>query len=140
MTSILDIAPPEVACKDVHIARVDKTLTVVGLSALNIAKLIKRFPKFRLAAANKHVSDDDMMEIGLDATPAIIAMGLQSYDQETEEMVMRNLTVEEQAELLEAVVSLTNPDAPRKNGPFQKARVGRRGATTSGRVQAGTSP
>lgn len=140
MTSILDIAPPEIASKEVAIERVGKTLTVVGLDATSITKLIKRFPKFRMSATGRKLTDEDELDLGMEATPAIIAMGLRSYDEETEKLVQQNLTLEEQALLLDAILSLTNPDAPRKDGPFAKARAAQRGGVVSGRAQAGTSP
>lgn len=139
MVSLVDIAPPEVASKEVPIDRVGKVLTVVGLSALDIARLIKRFPKFRISASGRELSDDETMELGMDAGPAIIAMGLRSYDEETEKLVLSNLTLEEQQALLAAIMSLTNPEVPKRGAPFRGARAGGRGAA-SGRVQAGTSP
>jgi len=138
VTSLLDIAPPEVATKEVELPRVGKTLLLRGLDARDIATLMRRFPKFRLASVGREVSDEDMMDLGMDATPVIIAMGLGSSDPETEKLVLERLTVDEQAAALTAVMSLTNPDAPRADGPFKEARRARGGA--SGRVQDGTSP
>jgi hypothetical protein len=141
MTSLLDIAPPEVACKNIPIVRGDRTdiLTVYGLTALDIAKLIRRFPKFRLAAAGKDLSEDDLLDMGLDVSPVIISMGLRSYEEDTVNLVTERLTVDEQSVMIEAIMSLTNPEAPKKGGPFKRARGGRRDAT-SGREAAGISP
>lgn len=138
MTSLLDIAPPDVATKEVPLPRVGKTLVLRGLDARDIATLMRRFPSFRLAAAGRQVSDDELMEVGMDATPVIIAMGLGSSDPDTERLVLERLTIDEQAAALTAVMSLTNPDAPRPDAPFRGARRARGGA--SGRVQDGTSP
>jgi hypothetical protein len=141
MTSLLDIAPPEVACKNIPIVRGERTdiLTVYGLTALDIAKLIKRFPKFRLAAAGKDLSEDDLMDMGLDVSPVIIAMGLRSYEDDTVKLVTERLSIDEQQVMIQAIITLTNPEAPKKGGPFKRARGGRR-AAASGTEAVGTSP
>lgn len=143
MTSLLDIAPPDVAFEEVPIDRVGKTLRVWGLSGRDIAKLIKRFPQFRRLAQQKDAPDgEQLMEVGVDLAPAIIALGLHSPDKETEELVLTNLTEDEQADLINAIMRLTNPDGDKKKLPFTKARTGRRrgGVAGSGREAAGTSP
>lgn len=138
MTSLLDIAPPDVATKEVPLPRVGKSLILRGLDARDIATLMRRFPQFRLASVGRQVSEEELMDVGMDATPVIIAMGLGSSDPETEKLVLERLTIDEQASALSAVMSLTNPDTPKADAPFKKARRARGGA--SGRVPAGTSP
>lgn len=152
MTSLLDIAPPEVVCKNIPIVRGDKTdiLTVYPLSALDIAKLIKRFPKFRLAAGGKKLTDDELMDMGLDVSPAIITMGLRDYEEDaqkreeptsSEKLVAERLSLDEQQVMIEAIMGLTNPEAPRKGGPFKQARGrGNSAAAATGMAQDGTSP
>lgn len=138
MTSLLDIAPPDVATTEVPLPRVGKTLVLRGLDARDIATLMRRFPAFRLASVGRQVTEEELMDVGMDATPVIIAMGLGASDPETERLVLERLTIDEQAAALSAIMKLTNPDAPAPDAPFKGARRARGGA--SGRAQAGTSP
>lgn len=147
--SLADIAPPDVANKIIELERVGKALKVYGLSGRDIARLITRFPQFRKMAQQKTApGEEQLMEVGVDLAPAIIAMGLKSYDDETEKLVGENLTEEEQALLINGIMELTNPPVV-KGKPFPLAKVrssknrnrrGRADVDTSGRDQAGTSP
>lgn len=139
MTSLLDIAPPEIATANVAIKRGDtiQILTVKGLSSLDLARLMKRFPEFRKLAAPGAASDGELAEMGMETVPVVIAMGLGTPDEDTERLVGERLSIEEQAELVTAIMELTNP--PRAGGPLAKADESK-SAEESGKDQAGNSP
>jgi hypothetical protein len=118
MPSLLDIAPPEIATERVTVRGVE--LEVRGLSALDIARVMKRFPDIRLQSVGKDVPAEDMLLTSLEATPAIIAAGLgQGGNQEIENQVAIRLSPDEQAALLDAIMTLTNPAG--KSGPLASA-------------------
>lgn len=104
MPGLLDIAP-NVETVDVR----GTPVTVYGVSAKGIALLLKRFPELRLMMTGRSVEVERLMEIGGDGVAAIIAAGC-GYpgDLEQEEMACR-LSIDEQADLLAAILKLTLP-------------------------------
>ena len=111
MPSLLDIAPVEIASEVVSIRGTE--LTLRGLSALEIAKLLRRFEDLRLSAAGRLVDEADMLCTGLEASPAIIAAGLGNGGSiEIEKEVSDRLTPDEQKLCIDVIMRLTNPPEP----------------------------
>ena len=105
MVGLLDIAP---ATEQVAVR--GQKLPVYGVSAKGIAYLLSRFPDLRLMMTGRAVDVERLLEMGGDAVEAIIASGLGHPGEEDYERAAGKLSLEEQADILSAVLRLTLPN------------------------------
>ena len=133
MVGLVDIAP---VTSTVSIRGQD--ITITGVSARGIALLLARFPELRALMTGREVGLDALLRLGGDVIAAIIAAGTGSPGDNDAEQAADNLTLEEQADLLAAIVELT---MPRGLGPLVE-RLSRLGLLAGGAsaMQAATSP
>ena len=133
MVGLVDIAP---ITSSVTIRGQDVTIT--GVSARGIASLLARFPELRALVTGREVALDELLKLGGDVIAAIIAAGTGTPGDAQTEAAADNLTLEEQADLLAAIVELT---MPRGLGPLVE-RLSRLGLLAGGAsaMQATTSP
>ena len=133
MVGLVDIAP---ITSSVVIRGQD--ITITGVSARGIAFLLARFPELRAVMTGREVALDDLLKLGGDIIAAIIAAGTGAPGNTLAEAAADNLTLEEQADLLGAIVELT---MPRGLGPLVE-RLSRLGLLAGGAsaMQAATSP
>ena len=132
MVGLVDIAP---VTSTILVRGQD--ITITGVSARGIALLLARFPELRAVITGREVAMDDLLKLGGDVIAAIIAAGTGSPGDNDAEQAADNLTLEEQADLLAAIVELT---MPRGLGPLVE-RLSRLGLLTGGAsaMQATTS-
>ena len=133
MVGLVDIAP---VTSTILVRGQD--ITITGVSARGIALLLARFPELRAVITGREVAMDDLLKLGGDVIAAIIAAGTGSPGDDDAERAADNLTLEEQADLLAAIVELT---MPRGLGPLVE-RLSRLGLLAGGAsaMQAATSP
>lgn len=133
MVGLVDIAP---ITSSVAIRGQD--ITITGVSARGIASLLARFPELRALMTGREVALDELLRLGGDVISAIIAAGTGAPGDAQAEQAADNLTLEEQADLLAAIVELT---MPRGLGPLVE-RLSRLGLLAGGvsATQAMTSP
>ena len=134
MVGLVDIAP---VTSTILVRGQD--ITITGVSARGIALLLARFPELRAVITGREVAMDDLLKLGGDVIAAIIAAGTGSPGDDDAERAADNLTLEEQADLLGAIVELT---MPRGLGPLVE-RLSRLGLLAGGgasAMQAATSP
>jgi hypothetical protein len=133
MVGLVDIAP---VTSTVSIRGQD--ITITGVSARGIAHLLARFPELRALMTGREVAFGDLLKLGGDVICAIIAAGTGAPGDAESEKAADNLTLEEQADLLAAIVELT---MPRGLGPLVD-RLSRLGLLAGGAsaTQATTSP
>jgi hypothetical protein len=133
MVGLVDIAP---ITSSVTIRGQD--ITITGVSARGIASLLARFPELRALVTGREVALDELLKLGGDVIAAIIAAGTGTPGDAQTEAAADNLTLEEQADLLAAIVELT---MPRGLGPLVE-RLSRLGLLAGGAsaMQAATSP
>lgn len=105
MVGLIDIAPVTTT-----VVIRGNTLTVVGVSAKGVAHLLARFPQLRALMTGRDVALDEIIRLGGDVVAAIIAAGIGKPGDEDQEQAVDNLTLEEQADLLLAIVKLTIPN------------------------------
>ena len=110
MVGLIDIAP---LTKAVTIRNVP--VDVSGVSARGIAQLLARFPELRALMAGREVAIEGLLALGGDVVAAIIAAGTGVPGDEAAEQAADRLSVDEQADLLVAILELT---MPRGLGPF----------------------
>lgn len=114
MAGLVDIAPRA----EVVVIR-DTEITVTGIAAHGIAALLSRFPELRRlmagAVGGEDVAFDGLMSLGGDIVCAVLAAGTGASGDAEAEQAAAALTLEEQAELLAAVMRQT---APRGLGPL----------------------
>lgn len=110
MPGILDIAPS----REVVTIR-GTEVEVLGVSAQGFADLIGRFPELRKLMTGMEVDADALFRLAGSAVAPIIAAGTGAPGDEKAEAVAASLNVDEQSELLEAIVRQT---FPRGIGPF----------------------
>ena len=133
MVGLVDIAP---VTSTVTVRGQD--ITVTGISARGVALLLARFPELRALMTGREVALDDLLRLGGDVVCAIIAAGTGTPGDADVETAADNLTLEEQADLLAAIVELT---MPRGLGPLVE-RLSRLGLLAGGgsSTQVTTSP
>lgn len=119
MTSLLDIAP---STETVPIN--GQAVAVYGVSAKGVASLLGRFPELRALMSGREVEPDKLMAMSGDAVAAILAAGTGAPGDPEAERIAGLLAVEQQADLMEAILRLT---MPRGVGPFVE-QLGRMGA------------
>ena len=133
MVGLVDIAP---ITSSVVIRGQD--ITITGVSARGIAFLLARFPELRALMTGREVGLDALLRLSGDVIAAIIAAGTAALGDVDAEKAADNLTLEEQADLLGAIVELT---MPRGLGPLVE-KLSRLGLLAGGAsaMQATTSP
>ena len=133
MVGLVDIAP---IFSSVTIRGQD--ITITGVSARGIASLLARFPELRALVTGREVALDELLKLGVDVIAAIIVAGTGVPGDVDAEKAADNLTLEEQADLLAAIVELT---MPRGLGPLVE-RLSRLGLLAGGAaaMQDTTSP
>jgi len=104
MVGLVDIAPVN---STVSIRGQD--IIITGVSARGIALLLARFPELRALVTGREVGLDALLRLGGDVIAAIIAAGTGAPGDLDAEKYADNLTLEEQADLLAAIVELTMP-------------------------------
>ena len=110
MAGLLDIAP---LTEKVSVRGAD--VEIYGVSAKGVALLLARFPELRMLMSGKTVEIDRLMAMGGDAVSAIIAAGCGYPGNEQAEDMAGKMSVDEQADLLAAILKLTLPNGV---GPF----------------------
>lgn len=118
MVGLLDIAP---LTKTVTIR--DQPIEVTGVSAKGLAQLLLRFPELRALISGREVGLDQLLSLGGDIIAAIIAAGCGQAGDAQAEAAAGRLGLDDQAELLAAIMTLTMPQGL---GPFvdRLARMG----------------
>lgn len=112
MVGLLDIAP---VTGKVNLR--GRQVEVHGVSARGLAYLIGRFPELRMMMTGKAVDASRLLEMGGDAVEAIIAAGLGFPGDLDQEAAAGRLALEEQADILSAILRLTLPNGI---GPFAR--------------------
>ena len=123
MVGLVDIAP---ITQNVVIRGND--ITVTGVSAKGVALLLSRFPDLRALITGREVALEQILRLGGDVVSAIIAAGTGSPGDAAVEAAVDNLTLEEQADILGAIIHLTMPAGV---GPFVE-KLSNLGLTASG--------
>ena len=134
MVSLVDIAP---AVERVTIR--GQQIEVFGVSAAGVAMLLARFPDLRKLFAGRDVGADEIMGVGGDLVAAIIAAGTGDPGDEVAEEAAGRLGIDEQADLLAAILRVT---LPKGVGPFVEKLLALGGALgdASGAGSAATGP
>lgn len=104
MAGLLDIAP---AAETVTIRRAK--IEVTGVGADGIAMLLSRFPDLRAVLSGIAVEIDDLIGLGGEVIGAILAAGTGAAGDEAAEAAARRLGVDEQLDLLSAIMRVTMP-------------------------------
>ena len=122
MVGLLDIAP---LTKTVTVH--DQPIEVTGVTAKGLAQLLLRFPELRALISGREVGLDQLLALGGDVIAAIIAAGCGQAGDAQAETAAGRLGLDDQAELLAAIMMLTMPQGL---GPFvdKLARMGLRPA------------
>jgi hypothetical protein len=118
MVGLLDIAP---LTETVTVR--DQPIEVTGVSAKGVAQLLLRFPELRALISGRDVGLDQLLALGGDIIAAVIAAGCGQAGDERAEAAAGRLGLDDQAELLTAIMKLTMPQGI---GPFvdKLARMG----------------
>ncbi len=118
MVGLLDIAP---AAETVTVR--GQALAVQGVSARGVAVLLGRFPELRALLAQQHqdITPERLVAMIPDAIAAIIAAGTGSPGDAGAEAVADGLPIDDQVNLLEAILRLT---LPKGIGPFVERLAG----------------
>ena len=118
MVGLLDIAP----LTQIVTVR-DHPIEVTGVSAKGVAQLLLRFPELRALISGRDVGLDQLLALGGDIVAAVIAAGCGQAGDEQAEAAAGRLGLDDQAELLAAIMALTMPQGI---GPFvdKLARMG----------------
>ena len=134
MVGLVDIAPVTTA-----VTIRGQEVTVTGISARGIALLLVRFPQLRALMTGREVALDELLKLGGDVVAAIIAAGTGTPGDSQAEAAADNLTLEEQADLIAAIVELT---MPRGLGPLvdRLSRLGLLAGGGASAMQVPTSP
>ncbi len=132
MVGLLDIVPAKT------LVNIQGTpVEVTGVSVKGVASLLARFPELRSLLSGQEIGADKLMHIGGDIVAAIIAAGTGYPGDEKAEAVAVSLPLNDQAELVSAIIPLTMPEGL---GPFVE-RLGKLGlalntASTDGKQNA----
>ncbi len=107
MPSLLDIAPPELAGKDIDVH--GQKLSIQGIVAEDWARLYARFPELRQLVAGQDGDAPDRLRM-MQAQSAMIAAGTgHAGEREHERAVMHKLTADEQAFVASEIIALSMP-------------------------------
>jgi hypothetical protein len=125
MVGLLDIAP---LTQTITVR--DHPIEVAGVSAKGVAQLLLRFPELRALISGREVGLDQLLALGGDIIAAVIAAGCGVPGDERAEAAAGRLGLDDQAELLAAIMKLTMPQGI---GPFVEklARMGLKPVTGS---------
>ena len=136
MVGLVDIAP---AVERVTVR--GQEVEVFGVSAAGIAMLLGRFPDLRRMFAGRDVGMDDLLAMGGDLVAAIIAAGTGDPGDPVAEEAAGRLGIDEQTDLLAAILRVT---LPKGVGPFMEKLLALGGsldvAGQSATAPATTSP
>ena len=110
MVGLVDIAP---ATERVTVR--GQEIEVCGVSAAGVAQLLARFPDLRKLFAGRDVGMEEMMAVGGELVAAIIAAGTGAPGDPAAEAAAGRLGIDEQADLLSAILRVT---LPKGVGPF----------------------
>ncbi len=110
MVGLVDIAPATE-----RVAVRGQEIEVSGVSAAGVAMLLARFPDLRKLFGGRDVGMEEMMAVGGDLVTAIIAAGTGSPGDPAAEEAAGRLGIDEQADLLSAILRVT---LPKGVGPF----------------------
>ena len=118
MVGLLDIAP---LTETVTVR--DQPIEVTGVTAKGLAQLLLRFPELRALISGREVGLDQLLALGGDIVAAVIAAGCGQAGEAQAEAAAGRLGLDDQAELLAAIMTLTMPQGL---GPFvdKLARMG----------------
>lgn len=108
MVSLLDITPS--AARNITVSVRGQDVGVNGLSIGHIAQLIQHFPEVKDLFSGKDVQFtlDDVLQKAPDLLYAVIVCGTGSSHREADALaVVKSLSIEEQTELLEAILAET---------------------------------
>lgn len=131
MPGLLDIAPPEIAIERFEIR--GGFVEVRGLRNREWAALLRRFPDLmRQQASGNGEVDPDMLDRLGQIMPAVIAAGAGACgDEGSEAAISERLSEDEQQQIFNAVMRLTNPPAPLAGGPAAEAGQAESGKATT---------
>ena len=104
MTSLLDIADASTVVK---VRGVD--VTVYGVAMQDVAALMRRYPEIYGLFSGDDKGGKAADLLSGPAIPAVIAAGLRNKDSEEVEAKIRGLYMEEQIDLLKAILKMTMP-------------------------------
>jgi hypothetical protein len=126
MVGLLDIAPLNQA-----VTIRNQPIEVTGVSVRGLAQLLLRFPELRALISGREVGLDQLLALGGDIVAAVIAAGCGQAGEAEAEKAAGRLGLDDQAELLAAIMTLTMPQGL---GPFvdKLARLGLRPAGGGG--------
>jgi hypothetical protein len=110
MVGLLDIAP---LTETVTVR--DQSIEVTGVSAKGVAQLLLRFPELRALISGREVGLEQLLALGGDIVAAVIAAGCGQAGDARAEAAAGYLGLDDQAELLAAIMKLTMPQGI---GPF----------------------
>lgn len=116
MVGLIDIAP---SAETVSIRGQD--VDVYGVSAEGVARLFSRFPELRKVFSGREVPVEEIIGMGGDIVSAIIAAGTGASGNAEAEEVARKLSIDEQVDLLSAILRVTLPKGVR---PFVEKLMG----------------
>lgn len=108
MTSLLDIAP---ACQLVKIG--EGEVECYGISAKGLVSLMTRFPDLRRMMTGVEVTTEALLALAPEAVAAVIAAGTGHVDEPDHEAAAERLSIDIQADLLEAILRITMPGGAR---------------------------
>lgn len=138
MPGILDIAPPEIITERFDIR--GDYVEVRALRNREWAVLLRRFPHLRQQLAGAAEEPPDPVT-AIEMIPAVVAAGLvlegveaTKKISEIEIAVSKNLSDEEQKQLCDAIMRLTNTPAPLAGSPVEAGQV------ANGQAETNTPP
>jgi hypothetical protein len=133
MVGLLDIAP---LTETVTVR--DQSIEVTGVSAKGVAQLLLRFPELRALISGRDVGIDQLLALGGDIVAAVIAAGCGQAGDARAEAAAGYLGLDDQAELLAAIMKLTMPQGI---GPFvdKLSRMGLNPVAGAGSTMPDTS-
>lgn len=131
MAGLVDIAPAAetVAIRGTQIA-------VTGVSAHGIAMLLARFPDLRRMLSGLDVDADSLIGMGGEVVAAILAAGTGAAGDEAAEAAAAGLSVDEQIDLLSAIMRVTMPKGV---GPLAE-KLAAMGLVLDGGAASGSAP
>jgi len=131
MAGLIDIAP---AAETVPIR--GTAITVTGIGAHGIAALLQRFPDLRKMMSGMEIDTDDLVAMGGDVVAAVLAAGTGAAGDEAAEVAAAGLSIDEQMDLLGAVMKVTMPKGV---GPLVEKLAGM-GVLVDGGAASGSEP
>lgn len=111
MVGLLDLAPLTESVK----VSGDRDVTVLGVSALGVAYLLRHFPELRelIVGRDVAVTPELLFEKVPHAIAAIIAAGTGNPGNELAEKAAAQLSINDQMDMLSAIIRLTMPEGLR---------------------------